>query len=290
MEVNELKQTLGAWYCVTDPKIAISVKDDLFGVFKNNLDKNSMLEFVTKPTRDVLLNQKWYDTGLSYLDSLAKRKIKHVYFGEENYPKNLYNLPSPPLFLSFIGTACWNDGYKLSVVGSRNPDTASLKWMEDNLTSLFEQGVCSVSGAAIGIDQKTHTISTRVDRPTIAFLPSGLDNIYPKTFNRMIEGILESKGAVISEYPLDRKMMKYNFHHRNRLIAALADAVLVVEARLRSGTMITANKAIELGVPLGVIPAHPTNSKFCGNVKLLTDGITPIRDTKDLLITLSLAS
>ncbi len=287
MEITKLKETLSAWHSITTPKIANSVREDLFEVFKNNLDRNSMLEFVKEPTRSILLKEKWYDVGSKYLDNLAKRKIKFVYFGGENYPKNLYKLPSPPLFLSFVGTACWNNGYKLSVVGSRNPGDISLKWMEDNLTSLFEGGICSVSGAAMGIDQKTHIISTRVCKPTVAFLPSGLANIYPNSFNRMVGGILESGGAVVSEYPFDGKMLKHNFHHRNRLIAALGDAVLVVEARMRSGTMITANKAIELGVPLGVIPAHPTDAKFCGNVKLLADGITPIRDAKDLLVSLS---
>ena len=286
---TDWKKILGAWYSVQsalDLKLTSSVKDDLLFLFgKKYPDIKSVLKESKSKTLSAILSKGvWYDEGLRYLEVLNKNKISYTYLSSKDYPQNLYKLPDPPFFLSYIGKLCWNDMLKLSVVGSRNPSLRSLRWMEDNLSILFESGICSVSGGALGIDQKTHNISIRLKKPTIAVLPSGIGNVYPKLFVPVIDDILACGGMVVSEYPLDAVMYRSNFHNRNRLIAALGDTTLIVEARIRSGTMITANKSIDIGQKLAVIPAHPTESKSNGNVKLLMDGIPPVRDAEDLIV------
>ena len=286
MNFSYFKKIFCAWLSVADSKLVYNFRDEFLKILKSPYKdfKDLLAEIRDSSLRSILKEGEWYDKGLKTLEALSKKKVKFTYIFNKNYPKNLYKLKDPPFFLSYMGSPIWNDVLKLSVVGSRNPSTKSLKWMEDNLLVLFENGVCSISGAAIGIDQKTHTLSTRVKKPTISILPSGINNIYPKSAIPMIDEIIACGGAVISEYSLGQTMLKFNFHNRNRLIAAMGDATLIVEARIRSGTMITAVKAMEINQPLAVLPAFPTDSKACGNVKLLMDGVVPVRDSDDLLI------
>lgn len=202
----------------------------------------------------------------------------HVYF-----PVAFRNLIRPPLLLSFKGSPVWLSHDFLSVVGSRNPSSSSVQWMEVHLSEILRtHNIGLASGGAHGIDQKAHLLCLFSKKPTIVFSPSGVSELYPKTLCFFAEQILEQGGAVISEYSPNEKMQKGFFVQRNRLIAGISKAVLLVEAGRRSGTLITANYAIEQNKPLWVVPSHPFDTKSLGGLDLLQEGATMVRDAEDL--------
>lgn len=221
----------------------------------------------------------------------CKENLVHVlYPGHPDYPEEFEYLPQPPQFLSVMGsTKCIYGGVGLSVVGGREHSRNALQWMEEHfLNALRFQNIFVVSGGARGIDQIAHRLSIRAAKPTIAFLPSGLAKMYPADFPMWQESICSGGGAIISEYPPMKEMEKSHFHRRNRMIAGLGRALFVVEAGRKSGSLITAKFALELGKPICVLPASALEPKAQGTLDLLFDGATPIRDAADLLSFLAL--
>ncbi|QDK38308.1 DNA-processing protein DprA [Bdellovibrio sp. NC01] len=219
-------------------------------------------------------------------EQFIQRKLEGIQFtvyGDEIYPSSCYLMADPPLILSFRGSPAWLLERSLSVVGSRDPSFESLRWMEKELSDFCEvEKALIVSGGARGVDQKAHGIALRKSCPTVVILPSGLKDMYPNTLAQWIDPVLEAGGCFLSEYDHEQTMHKHLFHHRNRLIAAMGAATLLVEARRRSGTLITANQAVQLGRPVWVVPGHPQDPHFAGCLDLLSEGATMVRDAQDL--------
>ncbi len=230
----------------------------------------------------LLKHPDWYHQASMQIKQLKEQNIHILHVEHPDYPKNFYKLPDPPLFLTYQGQPVWKNNQCLSVVGSREPTTRALQWMETHLKSVFAEA-CSVSGGARGIDQKAHNISLRLKRPTVVFLPSGLKTIYPQTLSQWSNEIIEQGGAIVSEYLPEVAMQKHHFHRRNRLIAAIGDVLLVVEARIKSGTLLTANLASAIDQSLAVVPTFPDDVRSQGNLKLLLEGVQPVASSQDLL-------
>lgn len=211
--------------------------------------------------------------------------IHFTYLGCWDYPSALLsNLDSSPLWLSYLGQPNWFNSCRIAVVGSRKISKFSIDWMNQELVPFLKQsGATVVSGGARGVDQLAHLSALRAKSPTQIFLPSGLNRIYPRELVEWREDVLASGGMLISEYWPDTEIKKYYFIQRNRLIAAMADFVLVIQGEDRSGTLLTAKWALDLGRELGVVPGHPMDSAFSGNLSLLRSGVTPVIDHKDLL-------
>ncbi len=215
---------------------------------------------------------------------LQSEGVCFVCAGEEDYPRAFYKMEDPPLSFTFCGRPVWNQKTGLTVVGSREPSFESLQWMERELGSFCQSvEVAIISGGARGVDQKAHALALRFLRPTVVVLPSGLGCVYPSSLGHWKASILESGGCLLSEYGYEMPMQKYLFHHRNRLIAALGKATLIVEARQRSGTLITAELSCQMGRPVWVLPGHPQDPNFAGSLRLLAEGATLIRHAADLL-------
>lgn len=209
--------------------------------------------------------------------------IQLVCYGTDDYPPECYRMDDPPFTLSYWGTPAWKTEQTLSVVGSREPQRETLEWIEQDLSPFVEkERVCVVSGGARGVDQKSHSVALRKKTPTVVVLPSGLGEMYPSTLKEWVTPVLSGGGAFLSEYDFQQRMHKHLFHHRNRLIAALGRATLIVEARRRSGTLITAQQAAQLGRAVWVVPGHPRDPHFQGSLDLLSEGAQVIRDAQDL--------
>ncbi|MGE5086511.1 MAG: DNA-processing protein DprA [Bacillota bacterium] len=215
----------------------------------------------------------------------AMKGVKFVCYGEKDYPSQCYLMADSPLCLSYVGTPCWQAGGSMSIVGSREPSSESLLWMEQELSSFLTKAKpLVVSGGARGVDQKAHALALRKLCTTAVILPSGLGEIYPESLKDWVRPIIDQGGCLISEYDYQQKMHKHLFHHRNRLIAALGTVTLLVEARRRSGTLITAHQAAQLGRPVLVVPGHPQDPHFQGSLDLLFEGAQMARDAEDLLM------
>jgi DNA processing protein len=220
------------------------------------------------------------------IDDLGRLQNKGVQFtfpGDSFYPASFLYMPGAPLLLSFLGHPCWTTGRLLAVVGSRDLSTLSNSWMEQSLADFLRlEKAVIVSGGARGVDQLAHQLAMRNHRPTVVVVPSGLGNLYPKNLEPWQTRVVDGGGCFLSEYDYPQEMRKHFFHDRNRLIAGLGVMTLLVEARRRSGSLLTAQKTLQLGKSVLVVPGHPSDSSHLGNLDLLADGATPIRDAQDL--------
>lgn len=213
-----------------------------------------------------------------------KKKVSVLYPGHSDYPEILFQTEDPPLVLTYKGKTCWKNVFCLSVVGSRFPSLESLKWLDEHFSEILKRKkVLVVSGAAHGIDQKMHALSLRFHLPTLSLLPSGLDNIYPFSFQEWEEPILKSNGALMSAFSPFQRVYRSLFHQRNRIIASFSPLLFVVEARRRSGSLVTASMALELGKSICSLPCSPMNSKGQGSLDLIFEGAFMLRDHQDLM-------
>jgi len=217
------------------------------------------------------------------LSQLQAGGLQFTFMGDTMYPPSFSGMPGAPVFLSFKGHPAWLWGASLAVVGSRDVTQRSELWMESSFVEfLRHEKPVIISGGARGVDQLAHRLAIRNNCSTVAVLPSGLGKIYPPKFEDWQKAIIDGGGCLLSEYPFEVPMQKHFFHDRNRLIAGLGALTLLVEARRRSGSLITAHKALQFGKSVLVVPGHPCDNSHLGNLDLLSDGATPIRDAEDL--------
>lgn len=239
---------------------------------------------------------RWSEASVSELfhrnlDQLKRRRdvlkaqgLGHCFPGHPHYPQSFLVLSEPPLCLLVRGST---EALKLkgvSVVGSRNPHQLSGQWLDEHFGEFLaeEEEVCVISGGARGIDQQAHRLALRKQRPTLIFCPSGLNAHYPKDLAAWTERVLEGGGAFISEYWLDQRMRSFHFLQRNRMIAALGAFLVVVEARQRSGSQMTARLAADQGREVAVVPSHPKLIQMRGSLDLIRSGAHILVDAKDL--------
>jgi DNA processing protein len=254
---------------------------------KNQINLNTDLSTIQRILREVqiekVISSKDWMMLIKNLEWDFSKERKFLFPGSSDYPSLFYQLEEPPMLLRIEGGAPWLDSVGLAVVGSREPQEKSIHWMNKELKDFLKISSCfTASGGARGIDQRAHVISLQLGIPTVAFLPSGLDQIYPESLNKFKDMIMETGGAIVSEYASDQSMRKHYFSQRNRLISGLCVATLVIESRIKSGTMITAKECIEQGRSLWVLPGHPTDMTMSGNLQLLMEGATPIGSAQDL--------
>ena len=173
------------------------------------------------------------------------RKIEIINKTDENYPKKLLQIKNPPKQLYVEGNSDLLNQTSIAIVGSRKATEYGKKYATIFAKKLAKAGISIVSGMATGIDSIAHIYSMKEDGKTIAVLGSGFNNIYPKENYYLYQKILQNRGCVITEYPPETEVDMANFPRRNRMISGLSIGVLVVEARKRSGSTITAKYAIQ---------------------------------------------
>ncbi len=213
---------------------------------------------------------------------LEKRRIQILAPWEQNYPVELKNIKYPP-FLSVIGSVHRLNQDSLAVVGSRVPSQVSISWMRSEFSDfLSNTNAIVVSGGARGVDQEAHRLCIAQKNPTICFLPSGLAKVYPAEILKWFDSIVQCGGAIVSQFSPFTQIYKSHFHKRNELIAAISSSTFVVEARLRSGSLLTSTKAMELGREIATLPCSPGAPSGKGNLKLLGEGAQMIGDSQDL--------
>ncbi len=227
-----------------------------------------------------------WDTCLAHhQDWLEANQDHHLLtWGDTNYPADLLNIPDPPLLLWVQGSrAALSHPLRLAIVGSRNPTPQGQRHAQDFAHSLAQAGVCVVSGLALGVDAAAHEGALLAQAPTLAVVGTGLDRIYPRRHANLVQRILAGGGTLISEYPLGTPPLPHHFPRRNRIISGLSEAVLVVQAALQSGSLITAQQALEQGRDVMAIPGsiHDPQSKGCH--ALIRQGAKLVESAQDVL-------
>jgi DNA processing protein len=255
------------------------------------------------------------DTTLDWLahDAPGGLRRQVITLGDTAYPQAVLNLDDPPLMLYLLGCASFkpngalapvdqaraainsevNGGlvdpaHSLAMVGSRNPTPQGLAHARQFAQALVQAGVTVVSGLALGIDGAAHEGALKGADPgsacaaTVAVVGTGLDRVYPKA-HRDLAHRIAAQGLLVSEYPLGTPPLTANFPKRNRLIAGLAQGTLVVEAALKSGSLITARLSNEQGKDVFAIPGSILAAQSRGCHALIKQGATLVESAQDIL-------
>jgi DNA processing protein len=203
--------------------------------------------------------------------------------GDPRYPAELLQTQDPPLLLYVQGRLdALQHPLRLAVVGSRNPTPQGALNARQFAHALGQAGACVVSGLALGVDGAAHEGALEAGAMTIAVVGTGLDRVYPSR-HRDLAHRIAAQGALISEYPLGTPPLSPNFPKRNRIISGLSQGVLVVEAALQSGSLITARQAAEQGREVFAIPGSIHSPQARGCHALIRQGAKLVESAQDIL-------
>jgi DNA processing protein len=235
--------------------------------------KENSIKSLLNPDKDKL------DSILDWLDNSQHHLITIL---DDDYPELLKHIHLAPPVLYAIGQREALGYIHFAIVGSRNPTTGGKRLAEEFASELSKVGLTICSGLALGIDYHSHLGALNVDCSTVAVLGNGLSHIYPARHKNIARQIIET-GLLLSEYPPDTKPSPGNFPQRNRIISGLSTGVLVVEAARKSGSLITANYAMEQGRDVFAIPGSIQNPLARGTHSLIQQGAKLVESINDVI-------
>jgi DNA processing protein len=248
------------------------------------------------------LNSDWINKFINWrqnfsldklLTLLNEEKISYLSWHDDIYPKLLKEIYSPPPILFYQGNiSLINQAHLLAIVGSRKNTLYAERILKEFIPELTKSNIIIISGLALGVDGLAHKQTLINSGLTIAVLGSGLKktNIYPAANRQLAQEIIINQGLLLSEFPPDYPAKRENFPRRNRLISGLSEAVLLIEATEKSGSLITAHLALEQNRDVLAIPGNIFLKYSDGTNQLIKAGAIPILKTNDILEVLKIES
>lgn len=218
---------------------------------------------------------------LAYIE--AQQGLHCLTYDDPLYPRLLREIPRPPPLLYVRGDPTCLSLPQLAIVGSRNPSGGGSENAERFAHYMAERGFAITSGLALGIDAAAHRGALRAGGKTIAVMGTGIDLIYPSRHRELAQHIIESGGALVSEFPLGTSSHASNFPQRNRIISGLSGGTLVVEAAVQSGSLITASYALQQDREVFAIPGSIHNPLARGCHQLIRQGATLVETAQDIV-------
>lgn len=239
--------------------------------------KQRWIDWHTKPQKDPN-----YSALRQTKDCLDRGVCKAVTIADHNYPPLLRSLPDAPLILFYRGNLELLSLPSLAVVGGRMCTASARALCRRWVPQLAERGLCIVSGLARGVDAEAHLAALSYGANTVAVLAGGLGRLYPKEHRELFERIAES-GCVVSEqlWPVSAK--RFDFPKRNRIVSGLCAVTLIVEASLKSGSLITARHALSQGREVAAIPNSPLVHDLQGPNELIKQGACLVTNPQDVI-------
>ncbi|MGB9608806.1 MAG: DNA-processing protein DprA [Minisyncoccia bacterium] len=228
-----------------------------------------------------------YDPEKEY-KKLENNKIKLILKDEEKYPRLLKEIPLAPYGIYVLGNENILNQKTIAIVGTRKATAEGKLIAKKFAEELSRYNLNIASGLALGIDSAAHLGALENNGKTIAILGNGLLNIYPATNKNLAEKIINSNGAIISEYNIYAASLPYRFLERNRIISGLSLGVLIIEAPQESGALNTARFASDQNREVWVVPGSIFNSNFLGSHKLIQNGASLVINPKDILLDLNI--
>ncbi|HSX42478.1 MAG TPA: DNA-processing protein DprA [Candidatus Saccharimonadales bacterium] len=218
--------------------------------------------------------------------------VKKLTVDDSAYPSPLRELADAPDTLFYRGAdpAGWIGQPRVAIVGSRAVSAYGKSVTAKLARELAERGVVIISGLALGVDGIAHEACLEAGGTTVAVLANGLDRIYPATHTRLAQRILDQGGTIMSEYAAGMPGFKWNFIARNRIVASLAQALLITEAAEKSGTLHTAKFALEQGREVLAVPGNITSPGSAGANNLIKSGAAPVTSVEDIVYALGLTT
>lgn len=242
-----------------------------------------------RPLENLLVARRELDLSAE-MERLDKAGAAVLTWEDTDYPRRLQQIDMPPPVLYVRGSIDEADDLALAVVGTRKVSAYGRQVTYDLVSELARHGLTIVSGLARGIDGAAHQAALDAGGRTIAIMASGVDIIYPSEHRKLAEQIMQH-GAIVSDYPLGTKPEAGNFPPRNRIISGLAMGVLVTEAGIKSGALITSNYALEQGGrDVFAVPGNITARSSNGTNKLIQDGAHAVTSAQDIMEVLNLTS
>lgn len=252
------------------------------GVFQAVKPELEKLPGIGEKIANAILEESQHVDINQEIDLAEKNNIKIIPYTSADYPQHLKNLYDPPLVLYVKGNLLETDLIALAIVGSRRCTYYGLSQAERFARQLAQKGFCIVSGMARGIDTAAHKGAIGSNGRTIAVLGCGLGTVYPKENTILSENIIQH-GALISEFPINTPPDYRNFPPRNRIISGLSLGVLVIESTLKSGSLITAQWALEQGKEVFALPGNVDSLYSQGTNKLIKEGAKLTEDITDII-------
>jgi DNA processing protein len=216
------------------------------------------------------------------IDRAAQAGIRIVAQVDVDYPDALRTIHDPPLALYVRGTLAGRDRHAIAIVGTRHPTHYGSEVAERLGAQLAQAGFTVVSGLAEGIDTRAHAGALKANGRTLAVIGGGMDCLYPPS-NRDLADRIAGHGAVLSEFPLGRQPDRTTFAIRNRIVSGLSKGVVVVEAGLKSGALITANQALDQGRNVFAVPGRIDSNPSQGCHALIRKGAALVTSVDDIL-------
>lgn len=251
-------------------------------IFNMDLRQLMMVEDIGEERARRITGFREWDRVDKEIELITKNNVRLITIKDGQYPDGLRQLSGAPVVLYTKGEIDGSDKYAIAMVGSRAPTYYGNQVAERMSYDLATKGLTIVSGMARGIDTSSHRGALRVGGRTIAVVGSGLDVPYPVENKRLMEEII-SCGAVISEFPMGTLPEKGNFPRRNRLISALSLGVVVVEATIDSGSLITVGYALEQGKEVFAVPGNITSKKSKGTNDLIKKGARLVESADEVI-------
>jgi DNA processing protein len=231
-----------------------------------------------------ILKKEFHDRAAKEIERIKEIGGEIIVLDDGVYPSLLREISDPPIVLYVLGN--WLECFEspcVGIVGSRRCSTYGRNTAEMLGRDLAERGLCVASGFARGIDSAAHKGAVEANGKTVAVFGTGLDRIYPKENHGLMEDILESGGAIVTQFPFGTPPLRDNFPYRNRIISGLSMGLLVIEASERSGSLITARLATEQDREVLAVPGNITSKTSFGTNYLIKSGAKLVQHWQDVI-------
>lgn len=250
-----------------------------------NCKKQDLLQIeqIGEETANEILKEEYRKNLDKYKKYMDQNQIKLISIHDKNYPQKLKNIYDKPIVLYIKGNEKILNEFSMAIIGCRENTKYGETVAKQIASELASKNITTISGLARGIDSISQQETVNKKGKTIAVLGNGLDTIYPTENKKLAQSIIENGGAIISEYIIGTKIEKMNFPARNRIISGLSDGIIVVEAKKKSGTMITVDFALEQGKNVFAVPGNIINKNSEGTNDLIKQGAKLITSVEDIL-------
>ena len=244
------------------------------GVYHAVIEQKDPLQMLLSPDqRKKLIQQASLDRLEKMNAQMEEHRIQTLSILDEEYPHCLRQIQDPPGILFRQGNPdAMNRKHIVAMVGSRVASYAGLKAARKIACEISQNGVTVISGLAYGIDTESHLGCIQGGSPTIAVLGCGLEQTYPDRNAKLKEEIIQKGGLILSEYAPGVRPLGFHFPYRNRIISGLSSAVILMEAKIQSGSMTTVDRALKQGKEVFAYPGDPVSAFYSGNRALIRDG------------------
>lgn len=214
---------------------------------------------------------------------MYKHNIEIITIMDKEYPEQLKQIYDPPIAIYIMGNKQILNKKSIAIIGCRQCSEYGKNIARQLSYNISKEKINIISGLAKGIDAEAHIGAIQAGEKTIAVLGNGLDTIYPKENINIAREILKKGGAILSEYPLGTIPEKRNFPERNRIVSGISRGIIVVEAKEKSGTLITVDFALEQGRDVFVVPGNINSPNSIGTNELIKQGAKVITSYKDVV-------